>query len=67
MAAQNLTGRVALDAFCADVPCGDNPVGIQHENGVLLDTLDKEAKSLLEAEQVFAPPGPLCFDKSPFS
>jgi hypothetical protein len=67
MPAENFTGRVALDTFRADVPRRDDPEWIQHEDGVLLDTLDEKTKSLLQAKQVFAPPGAIAFGQSSFS
>src|SRR6266516_3201397 len=45
----DLVGAVPLDALRSGVPAGDPPVGVEHENGAVLDALDQEL------ERLFAP------------
>src|SRR6266702_4535448 len=44
-----LVGAVPLDALRSGVPARDPPVGVEHENGAVLDALDQEL------ERLFAP------------
>src|SRR2546425_1828690 len=42
----DLVGAVPLDALRSGVPAGDPPVGVEHENGAVLDALDQELEGL---------------------
>ena len=53
MLADDLGGFVALDALRAAVPGGDVAVGIEHEDRVVADALDEQAKALLALPQGF--------------
>ena len=47
MPADDLLGRVALDALGARVPARDPALGVEHEDGVVPDALDQQAEALL--------------------
>jgi hypothetical protein len=42
--AEDFVRRVALESLCAAVPCGHPPLGVEHEDGVILDGLHQETK-----------------------
>src|ERR1700676_1197333 len=42
---------IALDAFGAGIPVGDDAVGIEHANGVIDDSFHQQAKSALTFEK----------------
>src|SRR5439155_1682066 len=42
----DLVGAVPLDALCSGVPAGDPPVGVEHENGAVMDALDQLSEGL---------------------
>ena len=42
MLAEDLLGRVALDALAADVPAGDHPGGVEHIEGVVGHAFDEK-------------------------
>jgi hypothetical protein len=46
MLPQNLLRVIALDLLCAIVPSHHPPLGVQQENGVVLDALDQQAETL---------------------
>ena len=50
--ADHLGGGPALGALRADVPAGDVPLGVEHEDGVLADGVDHEAEPLLAVSQL---------------
>lgn len=52
MLAEDFLGRIALDAFAADVPAGDDPLGIKHVEGVVGDSLNQQPETALALEQV---------------
>src|SRR5256886_8813924 len=47
----DLVGAVPLDALRSGVPAGDPPVGVEHENGAVLDALDQELEGLFAPMQ----------------
>src|SRR6266436_10277914 len=47
----DLVGAVPLDALRSGVPAGDPPVGVEHENGAVLDALDQELEGLFAPTQ----------------
>src|ERR1700733_10254875 len=53
MPSDNLLGGISLDALRSAVPAGDEPIRIQHENRVVGDTFDQQAKSLFASAQFF--------------
>ncbi|HTH98092.1 MAG TPA: hypothetical protein VL574_11805, partial [Stellaceae bacterium] len=42
MLADDLAGRIALEALCAGVPADDNAAGIDHVDGIVGDRLDQK-------------------------
>src|SRR5215204_1153238 len=53
MLPDDLLGLVALDALSSKVPCCDVPIGVEHEDGVVLDALDQEAEALFAFPENF--------------
>src|SRR5690349_16371535 len=51
MLADDLVGTIALDALGARVPARYAPLRVQHEDGVVLDRFDEEAKAFLALPQ----------------
>ncbi len=56
VAADDLVGAIALEAFRAGVPGEDVAVGIEHEDRVVEHALHEQAKAFLALAQVFGPP-----------
>jgi hypothetical protein len=46
VAADDLARRVALDTLRTRIPAGDDPVRIQHVNGVILHVLDQQPEAI---------------------
>ena len=42
----DIGGRVALGPLCACIPTGHDPLGIEHEDGVVHDGIDQKLKEL---------------------
>src|ERR1700722_10718647 len=53
MPSDNLLGGISLDALRSAVPAGDEPFRVQHENRVVGDAFDQQAKSLFASAQFF--------------
>ncbi len=53
MLSDNLLGKISLDALRSAVPAGDEPFRVQHENRVVGDAFDQQAKSLFASAQFF--------------
>src|SRR5262249_36036464 len=49
--ADDLLGGVALDALGAGVPTGDDALGVEQENGVVLNAFDQETEAFLAQAQ----------------
>src|SRR5688572_22145022 len=49
----NLVGRVALDTFGTGVPTHHPARRVQHENGVVLDTIEEHSEILLAVPEGF--------------
>src|SRR5882672_2493689 len=50
--AEDLLGRIALDALAADIPAGDDPGRIEHIKGVVGDILDQKPETAFAFEQI---------------
>jgi hypothetical protein len=59
MLADDLLGRVALDALRSDVPGGDPPVDVQHEDRVFAHALHQQAEAFLALAQLVLVVAPL--------
>jgi len=46
MVAHDLVGRIALGSLSATIPVGDDPIGIEHVDGIVGDVLDQELVSV---------------------
>ena len=51
MPADDLLGRIALDALAADIPAGDDPGRIEHVQRVVGDAFDQKPETALALEQ----------------
>src|SRR5207248_7938754 len=51
MLADDVLGRIALDALGAGVPVGHPPFWVEHEDGVIGDSLDEDPEGALGLEQ----------------
>ena len=65
MLADDLLGRITLDALPADIPAGDDPGGIQHVERVVGNAFDQKPETAFAFEQIplallvfFEHPGP---------
>src|SRR5262249_10640698 len=47
MLTDDLLGAIALDALRARIPVADDPVGIEHEHGVVADAIDQQLEAPL--------------------
>ncbi len=50
MLAHDLVRAVALDAFRAGVPTDDMPLGIEHDDGIVLDAVHQQAETVVGAQ-----------------
>ncbi len=50
--AEDLLGRIALDALAADIPAGDDAGGVEHVQRVVGDTLDQKPETAFALEQI---------------
>ena len=49
--ADDLVPAVALDPLCTRVPAGNDPIGVQHVDGVVHDALNQQAELALVFDQ----------------
>src|SRR3954465_134184 len=56
MVAKDFIARAPLDALGSLIPGRDKSLGIKHENGVVLDTVDQPSKAILTLPQRFVGP-----------
>ena len=55
----DLLRRIAFHALGAGIPAGHSPLGVEQEEGVVLDALDHQAEALLALPELFIDPAAL--------